>query len=129
MKYLLDTSSFLWFVNDDRQLSADARELIEDPGIEIHLSLVSIWEIAIKSTLGRGLELPRPFTQFIDVVLENYEFIVLQISISHFKQVAALPLHHRDPFDRLLIAQSQVENIPVITSDSTFDQYALQRVW
>jgi len=129
MRYLLDTSSFLWFVNDDKRLSTESRELIEDPGIEINLSLVSIWEIAIKSTLGRGLELPRPFIQFIDVVLKNYDFIVLQITVSHLKHVADLPYHHRDPFDRLLIAQSHVENIPVITSDSTFDQYAIQRVW
>ena len=129
MKYLLDTSSFLWFVNDDNKLSKDARELVEDPGFEIHLSLVSVWEIAIKSTLGRGLVLPRPFTQFIDVVQENYDFKVLQISISHLKQVAVMPLHHRDPFDRLLIAQSQVENIPVITNDAAFDRYPIQRVW
>ena len=129
MKYLLDTSSFLWFVNDDQRLSTAARELIEDPSIEIQLSLVSIWEIAIKSTLGRGLELPRPFTQFIDIVQDNYDFKVLQIHISHLKQVADMPLHHRDPFDRLLIAQSQVENIPVITSDASFDSYEIQRVW
>ena len=95
MKYLLDTSSFLWFVNDDRRLSTAARELIEDSGIEIQLSVVSIWEIAIKSTLGRGLELPRPFAQFIDVVLENYDFKVLQIHISHLKQIAVMPLIHR----------------------------------
>ena len=129
MRYLLDTSSFLWFVNDDNKLSEAARELIEDADTEICLSLVSIWEIAIKATLGRGLDLPRPFTQFIDIVLKNYDFNVMEISISHLKRVHDLPLHHRDPFDRLLIAQSLVENIPVITSDAAFDQYAIQRLW
>ena len=129
MKYLLDTSSFLWFVNDDKRISTAARELIEDPSFEIQLSLVSIWEIAIKSTLGRGLELPRPFPQFIDIVQDNDDFKVLQIHISHVKAIADMPLHHRDPFDRLLIAQSQVEDIPVITSDAAFDAYDIQRVW
>ncbi len=129
MKYLLDTSSFLWFVNDDRKLSAIARAILEDTANENHLSLISIWELAIKSTLGRGLELPRPFPQFIDTVLEHYDFKILEISLSHLKHVHDLPLHHRDPFDRLLIAQSQVENIPVITSDAAFDHYPVQRVW
>ena len=129
MSYLLDTSTFLWFVNDDWKLSADARLLVEEPGIEIHLSLVSIWEIAIKSTLGRGLELPRPFVQFIDVVLQNYDFKVLEISISHLKRVSELPLHHRDPFDRLLIAQSLAEDLPIISSDSVFDRYPIDRFW
>ena len=129
MSYLLDTSTFLWFVNDDWKLSADARLLIEEPGIDIHLSLVSIWEIAIKSTLGRGLELPRPFVQFIDVVLQNYDFKVLEISISHLKRVSELPLRHRDPFDRLLIAQSLAEDLPIISSDSAFDRYPIVRLW
>ncbi len=129
MSYLLDTSTFLWFVNDDWKLSADARQLVEEPGTEIHLSLVSIWEIAIKSTLGRGLELPRPFAQFIDVVLQNYDFQVLEISITHLKRVAELPLHHRDPFDRLLIAQSLAENLPIISSDNIFDRYSSDRLW
>lgn len=129
MSYLLDTSTFLWFVNDDRKLSADARLLVEEPDAEINLSLVSIWEIAIKSSLGRGLELPRPFDQFIDAVLQNYSFKVLQISITHLKQVAELPCHHRDPFDRLLIAQSLAEDLPIIGSDSSFDRYPINRLW
>ncbi len=129
MSYLLDTSSFLWFVNDDKKLSAAARELVEDPDVEIQLSVVSIWEIAIKARLARGLDLPLPFIEFIDAVLDNYDFAILQISISHLKQVADLPLHHRDPFDRLLVAQSQVENLPILTSDAAFDQYPVQRLW
>ena len=129
MSYLLDTSSFLWFVNDDKKLSAAARELVEDPDVEIQLSVVSIWEIAIKARLGRGLDLPLPFIEFIDAVLDNYDFAILQISISHLKQVADLPFHHRDPFDRLLVAQSQVENLPILTSDAAFDQYPVQRLW
>ena len=129
MKYLLDTSSFLWFVNDDKKLSSDARFLVENPQVETHLSIVSTWEIAIKSNLGRGLVLPRPSPQFIDLVLTNYDFKILEISVSHLKRVHDLPLYHRDPFDRLLIAQSQVEQIPVITSDAAFDLYPVERLW
>lgn len=129
MSYLLDTSSFLWFVNDDSKLSADAKAILENSGVDIHLSLASIWEIAIKANLGRGLELPLPLNAFIDVVLNNYNFAILQISVLHLKKVAVLPILHRDPFDRLLIAQSLVENMPVITSDAAFDQYAIERIW
>ena len=129
MNYLLDTSSFLWFVHDDRRLSARAADLIEDSNNEIHLSLVSIWEIAIKVNLGRGLVLRRPFAEFIDHQLSANQFELLEINVSHLKGVARLPRHHRDPFDRLLIAQSLVENIPIITSDAAFDRYPVQRLW
>ncbi len=129
MNYLLDTSSFLWFVNDDRRLSNVARELLEAPANSFSLSIVSVWETAIKANLGRGLELPLPFAQFIDAVINRYRFPILEISIAHLKRVAELPLIHRDPFDRLLIAQSLVEDLPIITSDGMFDAYAIQRVW
>ena len=129
MNYLLDTSSFLWFVHDDKRLSADAADFIEDSCNEIYLSLASIWEIAIKVNLHRGLELRRPFPEFIDHHLSANSFQLLNINISHLKHVADLPLLHRDPFDRLLIAQSQVEGIPVISNDAAFDHYAIQRLW
>ncbi len=129
MNYLLDTSSFLWFVYDDNRLSTGAVERILDSTNEIYLSLASIWEIAIKANLRRGLALRRPFPEFIDHHLSANRFRLLDINVSHLKVVAALPLHHRDPFDRLLIAQSQVENIPVITNDAAFDHYPVQRVW
>ena len=129
MNFLLDTSSFLWFVHDDRRLSASAADLIESSSNEIYLSLASIWEIAIKVNLRRGLALRRPFPEFIDYQLNSNRFELLEIKVAHLKRVSDLPLHHRDPFDRLLIAQSQVENIPVITSDAAFESYDIQRVW
>ena len=129
MNYLLDTSSFLWFVNDDSRLSEAAKELLEDSGNIFSLSIVSIWETAIKANLGRGLELPIPFAPFIDAVIERYRFSILNISISHLKRVAELSLAHRDPFDRLLIAQSLVEELPIVTNDGMFDAYAVQRIW
>ena len=129
MSYLLDTASFLWFVYDDRKLSIVAKSLITDPFATTYLSIASIWELAIKANLGRGLELHEPFPDFIDGQLRTNRFQLLRINIAHLKRVYDLPLHHRDPFDRLLIAQSLVENIPVITSDAAFDHYAIQRLW
>ena len=129
MRYLLDTSSFLWFVNDDRKLSAAADSLLSAPYTTAYLSIASIWELAIKANLGRGLILHEPFPQFIDEQLRTNRFQLLNINIAHLKRVHDLPLHHRDPFDRLLIAQAQVENIPVLTSDAAFDRYPIQRVW
>ncbi|MCY3915543.1 MAG: type II toxin-antitoxin system VapC family toxin [Chloroflexi bacterium] len=129
MSYLLDTSAFLWFVTGDRKLSTLARRVLEESSDDFYLSLASIWELAIKSNLGRGLELPRPFVEFVDIELQAERIQILNIELSHLKQVADLPYHHRDPFDRLLIAQSQVENIPVLTSDVAFDSYEIQRLW
>ena len=129
MSYLLDTSAFLWFVTGDRKLSMLARRVLEESSDDIYLSLASIWELAIKANLGRGLELPRPFAEFVDIELQAEQIRILNVELDHLKLVAGLPLHHRDPFDRLLIAQSQVENIPVISSDAAFDNYPVQRVW
>ena len=129
MSYLLDTSAFLWFVTGDRKLSTLARRILEESSDDFYLSLASIWELAIKANLGRGLELPRPFAEFADIELQAERIQILNIELAHLKRVAVMPLHHRDPFDRLLIAQSLVENIPVITSDAAFDQYAIQRLW
>ena len=129
MSYLLDTASFLWFVYDDRKLSIFAKSLISDPFATTFLSMVTIWELAIKANLGRGLVLHEPFPDFIDGQWRTNRLELLEINIAHLKRVHDLPLHHRDPFDRLLIAQSHVENIPVITSDAAFDQYPIQRVW
>ena len=129
MSYLLDSSAFLWFVTGDRELSTPARRVLEETDDDIHLSLASLWELAILANLGRGLELPQPFQEFVDVELQAERIKVLNIKLDHIKRVASMPLHHRDPFDRLLIAQSQVEDIPVITNDAAFDSYEIQRVW
>ena len=129
MNYLLDTSAFLWYVNNDRELSGVAKNIVSDSNMTMYLSLASIWELAIKANLGRGLVLHEPFPDFIDSQLRTNRFQLLRINIAHLKRVHDLPLHHRDPFDRLIIAQSQVENLPVISSDAAFDQYPVQRVW
>lgn len=128
MSYLLDTSSFLWFVYDDRRLSALSAELLESSSNAIYLSLASIWEIAIKVNLGRGLELRQPFSEFMADQLDTNCFQLLNINISHLKKIADMPHIHRDHFDGLLIAQSLVESIPILTNDAAFDDYAVQRI-
>ena len=129
MSYLLDTWAFLWFVTGNRMLSTLARRVLEESGDDVYLSLASLWELAIKANLGRGLELPRPFAEFVDIEGQAERIQILNIELAHLKRVAVMPLLHRDPFDRLLVAQSQVENIPVITSDAAFDSYEIHRVW
>lgn len=129
MNYLLDTSAFLWFVSGDRKLSTLARRVLEESDDEFYLSLASIWELAIKANLGRGLELPRPFAEFVEIELQAERIQILKIELAHVKRVAVMPLHHRDPFDRLIIAQSMVENISVITNDAAFDHYPIERIW
>ena len=128
MRYLLDTSAFLWYVSDYQRLSFVATQLLNDPVTDIHLSLASIWEVAIKFNKGK-LDLPLPFGDFVNVTILSYSLRTLNIQIPHLRRVARMPLHHRDPFDRPLIAQSMVENIPVITSDAAFDQYSIERIW
>ena len=128
MNLLLDTCTFLWYVTGDNSLSATASVLISDPNNTSYVSIATIWEMAIKSRTGK-LEIPSPFAQFIDTALLSNSFRIRNISISHLKRVADLPLIHRDPFDRLLIAQSQVEGLPVITNDAAFNRYQVQRIW
>ncbi len=129
MNYLLDTSTFLWYVSAKADLSHRARSIIRDSSNNIYLSFVSIWELAIKFRIGK-LELrPASLANWLDIHLAANSFRLLEIRVSHLVQFADLPLVHRDPFDGLLIAQSQVENIPVITNDAAFDHYPVQRVW
>ena len=128
MRYLLDTHTFLWWCADDEQLSVAAREIIADPQTEIYLSSVSVWEIAIKAAKGRLL-LPEPPAKFITNRLRSYFFQALPVQISHAAHVYELPEHHADPFDRLLISQSQLESMPLLTKDSFIQKYAIETVW
>lgn len=128
MKLLLDTHSFIWFVEDHPSLSAQARTHIENPANEVFVSIASIWEMAIKISLGK-LSLSQPFDLFIPHQLLANDFSLLDISISHTLHVATLPFHHRDPFDRLLCTQSLLENMPFISRDNVFDTYGVARIW
>ena len=129
MRYLLDTSTFLWYVSAQTELSPQARSIIGDSRNNVYLSFVSIWELAIKFRIGKLELIPASLTAWLDIQLTANSFRLLDIKVANLLQFADLPLVHRDPFDGLLIAQSQVENIPIITSDATFDRYPVQRVW
>lgn len=128
MSLLLDTQALLWFLLDDPRLSGKARERLIDTDVSIFVSPASIWEIAIKISLGK-YTLPAPFAAFWGEQLQINDFSLLPISVSHAARVVDLPFHHRDPFDRLIIAQSLEEGIPVVSSDDTFDHYGVERVW
>ncbi|MEG4347914.1 type II toxin-antitoxin system VapC family toxin [Microcoleus sp. A003_D6] len=128
MRLLLDTHTFIWYVTDNPRLSANAKLLIEDENNEKLVSIASIWEMAIKHSIGR-LNFSLPFMEFVRQQLSVSNIGLLEINLNHIEVVASLPLHHRDPFDRLIIAQSMAEQIPVLSVDAIFDAYAIARLW
>jgi PIN domain nuclease of toxin-antitoxin system len=128
MRLLLDTHTFLWFIIGSPKLSEKARALIEDTTNERLLSTASLWEIAIKHSLGK-LTLSQPFEILIPQQLERNNVETLHVTMAHLSVVATLPFHHRDPFDRLLVAQAALERLSVLSIDSAFDAYAVERLW
>lgn len=128
MRLLLDTHSFLWFIGGNASLSPTARTLIEDADNQPLLSMASLWELAIKLSIGK-LSLGQPFETLIPEQMRLNGIELLQIEMAHVVVVAKLPFHHRDPFDRLLIAQAMVEQIPMVSGDPAFDLYRIKRLW
>ena len=128
MRLLLDTHTFLWFIDGDTALSPYARQLIEDRTNERLLSIASLWEMAIKASLGR-LTLALPFTGLVAEHVHGNAIELFEILPRHLDVLTTLPFHHKDPFDRMIIAQSQAENIPILSRDSAFDDYAIRRLW
>ena len=128
MTLLLDTHTVLWFVEDAPALSDRARAAIEDLDNTPTYSIASVWEMAIKVGLGK-LAVSRPLYPEFARLLQEHGFEQLEISYRHASEVGRLPWHHRDPFDRLLIAQAQVENLPIVSVDPAFDHYAVTRIW
>jgi PIN domain nuclease of toxin-antitoxin system len=128
MRLLLDTHAFLWFVWNHKNLSVTAQAAIADPLNAILFSAASHWEIAIKTSVGK-LTLTAPFKDFIEQSLARNNFTPLAIELRHSDIVLHLPFHHRDPFDRMLIAQALAEQVPIISADPVFDQYGVQRLW
>lgn len=124
MKLLLDTHTFLWFVNDNPKLSDRLKDLIEDTSNVSYLSVASLWEMSIKFNLGK-LTLDPNYEEFVEREVTTSSIQLLNIELSHLRINATLPFHHRDPFDRLIIAQSIAEDIPIVSVDSAFDQYAV----
>ena len=128
MKYLLDTHSLIWFLGGDSQLSVHARKLIEDEENELFISVASLWEMAIKFSIGK-LTLAKPFEEMFPEQLEQNGIEILAIDVVHLKTLCALPFHHRDPFDRLIIAQVLSEEVSIIGMDSVFGEYGVAMEW
>ena len=125
MRILLDTQVWLWMLMSPDRLSAQGRDLVEDPSNQLLLSAASTWEIAIKASLGK-LELPDPPEVAIPEMIESSQVTPLPILLPHTLRVAALPRHHRDPFDRLLIAQAQLEEVPILSADALLAAYDVE---
>jgi PIN domain nuclease of toxin-antitoxin system len=128
MKALLDTHTFLWAINDPDHLSARVRDICLDGSNELFLSAASAWEIAIKAKLGK-LRLPDAPERYIPRQLATAKIDVLPIQLSHALRTYQLPEHHRDPFDRLIVAQAQLEKLPILSVDPQLARYAVTVIW
>lgn len=128
MTLLLDTHTLLWFLTDDSNLSARARGAIEDSANVARVSAASLWEIAIKFALVK-LKLPAPYADIFPRQLETNGFGLLPITSAHCATLLTLPFHHRDPFDRLLLAQAKTEGMTLVTDDGQFASYRIPLLW
>ncbi|MEM9830957.1 MAG: type II toxin-antitoxin system VapC family toxin [Bacteroidota bacterium] len=127
MNYLLDTNALLWAMEKSPALTKKAQEVIVDLNNSIYVSIVSLWEIAIKLSIGK-LELTKSMDDLIEGI-DIQGYTLLPISVDTVKIIENLPFHHRDPFDRLLIAQAKVDDLTIITSDDKFEGYDIKRYW
>jgi PIN domain nuclease of toxin-antitoxin system len=128
MRLLLDTHAFLWWVAGSRDLARKARSAVGSGRNECFVSIASGWEIAIKVSLGT-LKIDGALDRFLPEQLAANSFQPLPIELKHCARVAALPFHHRDPFDRLLVAQALEDGLAIVTADSVFTKYGVERVW
>lgn len=128
MNILLDTHAFLWFINGDKKLSKNARELIEDSHNHRYLSMASLWEMTIKSSLGK-LQIILPITELYQQHIVQNDIELLPIDVAYLDTLHNLPFHHGDPFDRTIIAQAIVENMPIISCDTAFNDYDVKCLW
>ncbi len=126
MRFILDTHTFLWYSTDDARLSEYAAEILEGENQPV-LSIVSPWEISIKVSVGK-LELDTPISALVGEAL-SLGFELLPITPEHLDILSSLPFHHRDPFDRTLVAQCIHEKLPLLSKDATLDAYAIKRLW
>jgi PIN domain nuclease of toxin-antitoxin system len=127
MKALLDTHTFLWAILNDDRLSKRAQETFTGPN-DLWLSVASVWEILIKVKVGK-LPLPQPAGPYLIKKLGENKIEILPISLDHVLRIEELPEHHRDPFDRMLVAQSLEEKLPLVTADQVFERYSVEVIW
>ena len=128
MNILIDTQAIIWFAENNNQLSKTARAAIEDVENTCYVSMASFWEMSIKINLGKLTVNGLTLSEFMDEVAEN-DFKTLDIQRSHVLQNERLPLFHRDPFDRLIIAQAIADTMTIVSSDDAFDAYSITRIW
>jgi PIN domain nuclease of toxin-antitoxin system len=128
MSFLLDTHTLIWAVNEPEKLSPLAAATIKDVSNKLYLSIASPWEMGIKLSNGK-LKLGNPFRSWIDDAIQQFDLEIIPMTLDAIETQIGLPWHHRDPFDRSLIAQAMTENFSLISSDVLLDQYAIKRVW
>jgi len=128
MRLLLDSHTLIWAVEQPTKLSATAVSALQDPANDLLLSAGTIWEIAIKVSRQK-LSLSLPYRQWIESAMADLGLVVVPTTVAHADLLAQLPQHHRDPFDRLLVAQAQVESLHLVSADIQFDPYAITRIW
>lgn len=127
MNFLLDTHTFLWYLQESDQLSSQAAETLENTDHCLYLSIANLWELAIKLGIGK-LKLQNSFHE-LETILEQLSIRVLPITFADTEFYLSLPLHHRDPFDRMLIAQAINHSLSIVSADAVFDAYPIQRIW
>lgn len=127
MRHLLDAQTLIWALDDPSRLGASARAILENPATELTVSVGTIWELSIKTSLEK-LSLSLPFREWLERALGDLGVAVSPITLEFTERQTALPFHHRDPFDRLLVAQCLVEAIPLVSADAVFDQYGVTRL-
>ena len=129
MRTLLDTHVFLWWVSErGARLSDRAREILSDGATEAAVSMASVWELAIKAGSGR-IDLPDAIERYLPDRLRHHGFDLMSIDLAHALRAGALPRYHGDPFDRMLIAQAQVEGLPILTADPAISRYDVETIW
>ncbi len=128
MSPLVDSHTLVWSTDDPSKLSPVAASALRDPSNDIFISAATLWEVSIKVGLGK-LAIARPYRDWMKKTIADLGAVVLPIAIEYADVQASLPHHHRDPFDRMLIAQALVEGIPIISADAQFDAYGVQRLW
>ena len=128
MRYLLDTHAFIWLDSIPASLSPKVAAICKDPANILFISIVSIWEMQIKLNAGK-LILPKPLSEIVEWQQQNNSIQVLPVTLPHIFALEKLPPHHRDPFDRMLIVQAQIENLTILSRDTEFAQYPITVTW
>jgi PIN domain nuclease of toxin-antitoxin system len=128
MRHLLDAHTLIWALDDPSKLGSRARAVLEDPTNELTVSVGTIWELSLKAGLQK-LSLSLPYRRWMERAMADLCLTVSPITLEVTERQMSLPFHHRDPFDRLLVAQCLVENIPIVSADSVFDEYGATRLW